>query len=595
MFGAGLFALFFLTARYGIGLHDEIFYHGLTHRLFLGERMIADEWHLSQFAYLVNVPVDHLYYFLKGSTEGFNLFTRYAFVAADALFYVFLYASLRRYGIAGLAASLMFCALVPQVFFTGSYATVSVAALLVFCLLTFFGEQPKRAPRLVAAGLALALCVLTQPFFLFGYVLWALAAAVFFAVRRFRGLNAEKTPVFLRRRTFLWISVGCVIPFIAVVAFLYISGSFEALPAVLPYLFTGVEYNASNLFSPSLLRMAVSFYGVLPLAGLCCSTVLCAVLFFLKKRGPRVRAVLLGVSLFFFALCLAHAGFRMAAGRNFEITLQFIQFHNLPLLLFGPAPFLLSEKKDRGFVWTLLTATVFSLCADLSSSTQIGLGGWVARVPVLLQLSELLKELWEARVSLRPAVKPEKFAKMLSAQGIRAVAVLLAVFCAASFLQWNGMYIACESVYKPTEKLFLHVSEPLDCELEAGPLKGLLTTPTIGRIYANILSDLDKIRNATDGGVMVLDTNTWMYLYLQRPYASFSTIYEDEPERLAAYWRLPHTVKPEYIYVPLYHYNYWFRWDDRARYLLDELREYIDFEEETGKAGIIVRVRAIRQ
>ena len=57
-----------------------------------------------------------------------------------------------------------------------------------------------------------------------------------------------------------------------------------------------------------------------------------------------MRAALLGISAFFFALCLAHAGFRLSGDRSAENEVLFIQFHNVPLLLFGPVPFLLSEE-----------------------------------------------------------------------------------------------------------------------------------------------------------------------------------------------------------------------------------------------------------
>ena len=68
LLGIGLFTLFFITARYGIGLHDETSYHSIPLRLFLGERLIAQEWHLTQLSYLVNTPIDHLYMYLNGST-----------------------------------------------------------------------------------------------------------------------------------------------------------------------------------------------------------------------------------------------------------------------------------------------------------------------------------------------------------------------------------------------------------------------------------------------------------------------------------------------------------------------------------------------
>ena len=512
------------------------------------------------------------------------------------MYFVYLYSALRRYGAAGLVASFLFCALVPQVFFASSYATASVAAVTVFCNTVFVRKRPNGAVSLTFAGIMLAIGVLSQPFFVIAYFLWAAAAAIWFFAGRARARTAERMPDVMRPKCFLWVSVGCFIVLAAVVAFLACSGAFADLPAVWPYLFTGVEYNSSNLFDVSILKMAVRFFGVPFIAALACCLVISAVMFLLRVKDLRLRAAVFCVSAVCFAACLTYAGWQVFREQSAEEAVFFIQFHNVPLLLFAPVPFLLSEKRERGLVCFTVTGILFSMCTDVSSRTFLGFGGFIVRIPTVLQTAEILKEFWKNRERLRLPAGPGKPAKKIFGRLGLAAAAVCAVFCAAVLVQWHGTYIAYETVKKPTEQLFLHVKEPLDCELEAGPLKGLCTTRSIGKIYDGFLYDLGRIRDATDGGVMVLDTNTWMYLYLQRPYAAFSSVYENEPERLAAYWRLPYTVKPEYIYVPLYHHNYWIRRDtDMLRDQLEQLREYVDFEEETGKAGIILRVRSVIQ
>ena len=89
----GLFLLIalLLTARYSVGVPDEAFYYTVPHRILLGERLIADEWSLSQFVYLFNLLPSLLFIRITGGTAGIVLFMRCLFAGIDAAFYCWMY------------------------------------------------------------------------------------------------------------------------------------------------------------------------------------------------------------------------------------------------------------------------------------------------------------------------------------------------------------------------------------------------------------------------------------------------------------------------------------------------------------------------
>ena len=89
------------------------------------------------------MPLYFLYTRLVGSAEGLILFARCAFIVFDALFYAFMCRRLRRYKTVGVVSSFLFCAIVPELFFSFSYCTVSTYALMALLLGLFVDEKQK--------------------------------------------------------------------------------------------------------------------------------------------------------------------------------------------------------------------------------------------------------------------------------------------------------------------------------------------------------------------------------------------------------------------------------------------------------------------
>ena len=583
--GLALFAYFLLTVRYSICEPDECSYYLLGHRLALGARMISDEWHLTQFSFLPVVPLYFLYTRITGGTEGIILFMRCAFLCADAVYYAYMYRRLRRFGVMGAVCSFFFCAMFPQTFLGFSYCTISAGAVMAILLILFFDDCRMNAPRLFAVGVLLAVAVLEDPFLVFLFLLWLSFAAVYALRRRSGKPFGTDFSYLLNGRAVLCIVLGCVLVFLVFISFLLLNGAFEEFGTVLPYLLSGSEYNGSNLIQFAKLFASAVYFGPVFTAGLTCALIAAAAVRILKIRSRRVSLGVFCFACLMLAACFAAAAVKILKRGSLDDFAMFTQYHHIPLLLFAPIPFLLDPHPDRKRVCALIAGLLYSVFLDIPSKSFLGGGGFIVRVPLLLQTFDLIRS-----GSRLPGDAPtEGLKKKARAAALAGIAV-----CLSAVLLWDLGYVGTEGVYKVPEKLFLHSSQPMDRTLGKGPFKGLKTTRSAELFYNGTLEDMDRLREDPDCAVVILEAASFAYMYLDRPYATFSPIYQGEIDRLSAYWKLPFARRPDYIYLPYYNYYLFLRYDEgMLGRMLANVLGYVDGEVVYGRAGFIIRVRSV--
>ena len=580
-----LFALV-CTAKNGAGVPDEGYYYTVAHRLSLGEKMIADEWNLAQLVHLFNLLPNILYMKLTGGTEGLILFMRYLFIAVLAVFYVYVYIKLRAYKGWGVAAAVLFCAVIQQTLLTVAYFTAAPMAVLAVWLLLMCDEKKKSVPKLVFAGIVMACSILAEPFLILVFLLW-------FALVLARALPALKDKPFFERwnfildsRVFFFTTLGAVAMFIPYMLWLMLSGSFEGIGAALPYLASGGEYNSGNLIDFTKFAGAAALYSPVFLCGTAACTAAAAVLRVKRPEDLKAKRIVFLCSCVFLAGGYVYALIKTYGGRVPEIWVAFLQYNNFTLLLFSPALWLLSDKKTPRLFALWLLGILFSVLVDVSSTVILASGGGLVRTACILQLPVLLEALRDPVPDKKKTSRQKNRAPALRAlQGTAAV-------CAAVALLWNGGYFLMETVQKPWEFLFSYA--PRNCEITKGPWKGLRTTKEVRDFYYDTLEDLDTILAADTerAPVCVLSLFPFDYLYMNVPYGAYSAWYEyDEPERLAAYWQLRPAQQPAYIYVPYYDmFSYKPMPEADVREKLDSLQGVAEGERTEGKAGCIIRV-----
>src|SRR5438128_194472 len=70
-------ALTIYSLYLGVSPHDEAFYVSIPYRFILGDHFFIDEYNFSQTTAFFTLPFFKLFLFLKGSTTGIILFSRY--------------------------------------------------------------------------------------------------------------------------------------------------------------------------------------------------------------------------------------------------------------------------------------------------------------------------------------------------------------------------------------------------------------------------------------------------------------------------------------------------------------------------------------
>lgn len=81
--------LFIWKMHYGFGGRDEAFYLTIPDRLFNGDALLSEEWHLSQLFGFVTLPLFYLYKFIFKTNEGIIFAFRFMYVIFKSLSCIF--------------------------------------------------------------------------------------------------------------------------------------------------------------------------------------------------------------------------------------------------------------------------------------------------------------------------------------------------------------------------------------------------------------------------------------------------------------------------------------------------------------------------
>ena len=124
---AAILGMLLYKCPYGYGAMDESFYLSIVHRLLQGDRLLVEEAHLSQFAFLTMVPEMWIYSKFVPSMEGIVLNFRYLYTilwSAACLFLFFRTRNIHRY--AAMCASLFLLLFAPYGIMAFSYNSLGI-------------------------------------------------------------------------------------------------------------------------------------------------------------------------------------------------------------------------------------------------------------------------------------------------------------------------------------------------------------------------------------------------------------------------------------------------------------------------------------
>ena len=549
-----LFGWFAHCVRFGVNRVDESFYLTIAQRFLQGDRVLVDEWHLSQLSALFQMLPFGIFVSATGGTDGVILYMRYVFLAVHAVLYWFLYIKLRSRGIAGLIATALFFAYVPFALFTLSYYTMALHALLVVCALLFLKEKPS-APALVFAGIVFSCAVLIEPAFALIYLLYCLFALVYHIAKKKEKPFFAGYDFLLGGRTWIFLFLGVFASAAAFLIFLQINAGLGNVIRNLPNLFTDSEYDLSSggavsgYFGRKLAR-AAELFGAPFTVGLLLSLTLAAAYGFpaVRKKIPRAfpaRGAIFALA----AVCALGAAIRAVLVRNNgDVNLPWFYFSaaTLPLALFGAVCYCLLGKKDRRIFCFFTVGLLASIAKDTVSEVSLGIGCALGFVPAAVFAFSLTGELLAKN---KEKERSAAISRVLALGASAAVCCLFLTQFSCAYL--SGTFKIMEQLYAPMYSGVSAENTPLDARIEKGPYRGVYTTLLIQTRHEAMLSDLDGLG---EGGVYVPERFPAAYLYLGRSYGVYSTWFvEKDASRQSEYWRLHPDRVPAYVYIPYYH------------------------------------------
>ncbi len=584
LFAAVLFCCviggFLYMVRTGIGVPDESFYVTIPHRLLQGDRLIVDDWHVSQFSSFMQYLPVKLYYEYNGSLEGVILFLRYLYVAFQALTLAVIYPFFRKFGWKGAAAWAIFGAYVPIMVLTLNYYTLCLWPAVIVCTVLCFSD--KLNPFMcVLLGILTALSVLAEPLLALAFFLYTLLVWIQAALKKKKPLF-ESCERFMDIRCHAFITLGVLICAGAFLVFLFRGSDPLTTLKAIPHLFSGVEYNfaeGGNVMTLKVAKRALELYGGFPAVLI---AVLTAASLLLRKYRGIVRPFIaagLAVCLIF---AFVHAACFAVRMKHYD---YYILFAGIPLYLCGPAAYFMLEKRDVRLRNLWCAGAVLSVLLDISSAVILGVCGMISAAASFICLSELASEsIHDVREAKKEGTKKTVLQK-LSAAAI--------VLCLAAVVGNEALFDVCRLDFNTIECMFSadFTKGRCDTPLERGAYAGIRTTKTVAAKYNAMHDDLDGFRNDADGSVLIFDRFAYLYLYLDKPYATFSSWYVDwtENDRLLQYYDEHPEKLPEYVYVPKYDpYSYRVDWEVSDK--LEWLKSVFDCTVTEGTAGYILKI-----
>ena len=120
---------------YGIGNSDEGFYYAITHRVFMGDALLVDEWYPAQFFAFIILPFYKLFYFIIGDGEGIILYFRLICLLFKVFAALFFYNKMKmknHRSFAALIASLVFLLYERENLLSMSYYYIGMLLTFIF-------------------------------------------------------------------------------------------------------------------------------------------------------------------------------------------------------------------------------------------------------------------------------------------------------------------------------------------------------------------------------------------------------------------------------------------------------------------------------
>lgn len=540
---------------------DESFYATIPFRLAGGDSLIQHEWHLSQFSSLFSYLPVYIWTAVKGSADGIFIYLRCVYLVIHTAIAVVIYIFFRKHKNWAVITSIMFYAQASYRTLAISYQSMFVIFLLLlsFCLISIYKKPSLRL--YIFAGVCFGCCCVCNPLFCFAFLIYLLVCALWpkrekvkdfiIGIKSSRATKKEKKTAkkqkeqpspetfsdaenyncFFTKKAVLQFLYGILAAVvIAVIFFFATGGTIGSIFENIGNLLGSSEYDiaSDSVFSKfaetlsCLQKASLGTAWVLP--------VLFIVLLFDKKRQNNTHR---------FAYLFVSVLWSMVFLISTIIIYKdmYINAVSLPFCLISTVCYFLTEKKNKTLFYCLyipgLIGTFFQYLAANTHLAVIGVVLAVNNVAGVFFAMDLWKELRSASKDSEKITAKKIFAGLCYGTIIIGVCIQFLIY---------GMYYQVDRIYTKD-----------NIKVATGPYAGVYMTEEDYNQYIKEINDMNVIRTYSKKGdpVYLASYNNWMYMYLDRPMATYTTWYGGsiDQEQLTRYYKENPDKIPRYIYV----------------------------------------------
>ena len=476
-----------IRAFYGFCQSDESFYVATAGRFSGGDLVFADEWHPTQLAALITMPVYKLYTLITGGTYGVLVFFRILYVVLTFVEACIVYRMISNSGLTGdcsignivpaLMLSLflmLYCHLNMP---TLSYYTMSFHFFITAFLVVYWGWQMK-GTHYIAGGVLFALSVLSLPSL----------AVVYIIIMCF--LSVSCILVSRLRRPLLLFTAGILIPLVIFIVYLYASGnSIAGLLANLPYIMSDGEHDRGYVESFKVFFRAISdVFGKIYYLSIV--LVILALLTYVNKtlsRYLRPYILLADTILFIYYVVIA---------------CRYTGFMNTAFALFVFPLFFLTEKKNwYVFLTMFMGGLIFSMTYSFSSFCDLyvlSIGHGIAAGGGILLIWDYICEKSSQVSSKKQGGSGVKDDGSHIADLADRIFVRIAVASAAVLILITAI-LRFSYVYRDDR------IGNLDTRISSGPAAGLITSREHKEQYESVFHTIEKYTSKHDNSENNID------------------------------------------------------------------------------------------
>lgn len=541
---------------------DEYVYVSIPFRLFNGDSLVQDEWHLTQFSSLFSSLPVYIWMALKGTADGIFVFLRSVYLLIHTTIAIVVYGFFRKHGKWAVLASMLFYVQIAYRIQAISYQSMFVNFLLLMtlCLITIYKKQSVKS--YILAGICLGCCCVCNPFFCFAFAIYLIGCFVWtkrvaiieniVKIKTTHTSKSEKKPTkkqkkeqkqqlvnnypdaenfncFFNKNAILLFTIGILVVAVIAISFFFLTGgTIDSIFDNIENLLGSSEYDIASDSIFSKLADTLTYFSmanlhmpwILPVLFL-------SLLLDKKKKDNRHRIIYLAVSILWSLIFILGVMF------NIEV---YICALSLPFFVTSTICYILTEKKNKMLFYCMhIPCSIAMVFHYLAGNTHLGVIGIVlaiSNIAGVFFVKDLLKEI---------RCTPTKESDTRNSDSTKLIKGVIITSICLQFL-FYGWFYQYGQIYG--------IDAP---KASSGPFKHLYMSEQQYTTYNKIIADMDIIKSISneDDPVLIAAYNHWAYLYLDRPIATYSTWYRGTlyTDQLTNYYKENPEKIPRYIYI----------------------------------------------